>query len=381
MAARMLIFLVVALVLLGSAHYYVWARLVRDAAWAAPSSASWRGATALVVLLYVVMMASFFAQRSSRAIAGPLAWVGFTWLGVLFFLVLSLGLSDLVRVAALGGNRAPALPERRQAVARLFGGIAALVGFGASGAALAGGLAAVGVANVRVVLDKLARGASGYRIVQITDVHVGPTIGKEFIERIVAHVNALQPDLVAITGDLVDGSVAELREHVAPLAKLRARDGVFFVTGNHEYYSGVDAWLAHLGTLGIRVLRNERVALADFDLAGIDDVSSHAPGHGADLGKALAGRDPSRPCVLLAHQPKGIEHADALGVDLQLSGHTHGGQLFPWGLLVRLQQPFVAGLHRLTRAQLYVSKGTGYWGPPMRLGAPSEITVVELHAA
>ena len=199
-------------------------------------------------------------------------------------------------------------------------------------------------------------------------------------------MNALEPDVIAITGDLVDGSVEELAEHAAPLAKLRAKHGVYFVTGNHEYYSGADEWIAHLRKLGMTVLRNERVRIGGeegFDLAGIDDHSSggFGNGHGSDLRKALEGRDAARACVLLAHQPRGIELADELGVDLQLSGHTHGGQMFPWNLAVRLQQPFVAGLHKLARAQIYVSKGTGYWGPPMRVGAPAEITEIELVAS
>ncbi len=383
MAARFLIFFAVALLVLGSAHYYVWARLVRDAALPAP----WvRIATAVIVVLLLSVLSSFMVARTvSRAYASPLAWVGFTWLGIIFYLVVSLGISDLAKVIAIRGLSTPPLdPERRQAIARLFGGAAALVGFGVSASGMASALSQVSVNRVRVVIDRLGKARSGYRIVQISDVHVGPTIGKDFIERIVARINGLKPDLVAITGDLVDGSVAELQEHVAPLAKLSAKDGVFFVTGNHEYYSGADEWIAHLGTLGVRVLRNEHVKIGGdegFDLAGIDDASSHGNGHGPDLKKALAGRDDARACVLLAHQPKGIDLADALGVDLQLSGHTHGGQMIPWNFLVRLQQPFVAGLHRLLRAQIYVSRGTGYWGPPMRVGAPAEITEIELVSA
>jgi uncharacterized protein len=383
MAARYLIFFVVALLVLGGAHYYVWARLVRDAGLPQPWG---RIATVAVAALFVALMSSFLVMRSlPRHVSGPVAWVGFTWLGVMFFLVLALGLSDLVKVIAVRGHgSAPADPERRQALARLFGGAAALVGASASAFGVASALSPVGVQRVRVVLDRLGRARSGYRIVQISDVHVGPTIGKGFIEDVVARINALQPDLVAITGDLVDGSVEELAAHVAPLAKLSAKDGVYFVTGNHEYYSGADAWIAHLGTLGVRVLRNEHVRVGGddgFDLAGIDDASSHGNGHGPDLVRALAGRDASRACVLLAHQPKGIDRADALGVDLQLSGHTHGGQMVPWNFLVRLQQPFVAGLHKLARAQIYVSRGTGYWGPPMRVGAPAEITEIELVSA
>ena len=363
MATRYVIFVAVALLVLGGAHYYVWARLVRDAALPAPWA---RIATALIVGLFVVLMTCFIAMRSmSRSTAAPITWIGFTWLGVMFFLVISLGVSDLVKVIAVRkGGIPPADPERRQAIARLFGGAAALAGLGASAAGLASALSPVAVNRVRVAIDRLTKAKAGYRIVQISDVHVGPTIGREFIEDVVARINVLKPDLIAITGDLVDGSVEELADHVAPLGKLQAKDGVFFVTGNHEYYSGADAWIAHLGKLGVRVLRNEHIQIggADgFDLAGIDDASSQGmgKGHGPDLKKALEGRDSSRACVLLAHQPRGIDLADALGVDLQLSGHTHGGQMIPWNFLVRLQQPFIAGLHKLARAQIYVSRGTG----------------------
>jgi predicted MPP superfamily phosphohydrolase len=381
MVARALVFFGVALLVMGSAHYYVWARLVRDLA----LSPRWsRLATAVMALLFALLMSVFIIVRNlPRATAAPFTWVAYTWLGLVFFLVLSLGLSDLVKVIAVRRDTGvPADPERRQAISRLFGGAAALVGIGASGVGVASVLSPVAVSRVRVVIDRLSKAKSGYRIVQISDVHVGPTIGHDFIEEIVARINALNPDLIAITGDLVDGSVRDLAEHVAPLGKLRARDGVFFVTGNHEYYSGADAWIAHLGSkLGVRVLRNEHVQIGGddgFDLAGIDDASAHGDGHGPDLHKALDGRDGSRACVLLAHQPRGIDLADRLGVDLQLSGHTHGGQMVPWNFLVRLQQPFIAGLHKLARAQIYVSRGTGYWGPPMRVGAPAEITEIEL---
>ena len=220
-------------------------------------------------------------------------------------------------------------------------------------------------------------------------MHVGPTIGKDFIEELVGTINALAPDAVVITGDLVDGSVTELGALVAPLKDLRAKDGVFFVTGNHEYYSGVDDWLAHLRTLGVRVLRNERLALREgaagggLDLAGVDDHSAHqfGRGHGTDLDKALGDRDASRALVLLAHQPKTVLAAVRHAIDLQLSGHTHGGQIWPWGYAVRIDQPHVAGLHDHEGAKIYVSRGTGYWGPPVRIGAPAEITRIELVSA
>lgn len=380
---RYVLFFLIGSVIMGSAHRYVWARLVRDTALAGPWA---RIATLAIVGLFVLLMASFIGFRLlPRSLGSPLMWITYTWLGVLFFMVLALGITDLMRVVTLRVQFSGEIvdPERRQAISRLFGGVAAAFGVGASAVGMVSALSPITVKRVRVAIDRLTQAASGTRIVQITDIHVGPTIGKAFIDDLVARVNALSPDVIAITGDLVDGPVAELSEHVAPLAKLRAKHGVYFVTGNHEYYSGADAWIAHLGTLGVKVLRNERVRIggdSGFDLAGIDDHSSSGfgNGHGSDLKKALAGRDPSCACILLAHQPRGIDLADELGVDLQLSGHTHGGQLFPWNFAVRLQQPFVAGLHRLARAQIYVSCGTGYWGPPMRVGAPAEITEIEL---
>lgn len=396
MAVRYAVFFLVASLVMGALHRYVWTRLIRDA----HLPPRWtRFGTVLFVALYITLFASFFAARFlSRAAAAPIVWVGYTWLGLLFFLAFACAVTEAARWIALRLARSrsrrvegaedadgPADVERRQAIGRIFGAVAALLGVGMSGAGMVSALSSVAIARVRVGIQGWKK-RDGYRIVQISDVHVGPTIGRGFVEEIVAKINALEPDLVAITGDLVDGSVDDLAAHVAPLANIAAKDGVFFVTGNHEYYSGAAAWCAHLTSLGIRVLRNEHVRIGGddgFDVAGIDDASSRGlvPGHGPDVHKALAQRDPSRPVVLLAHQPKGVETADELGVDLQLSGHTHGGQLFPWNFLVRLQQPFVAGLHRVRKTQIYVSRGTGYWGPPMRLGAPAEITEILLSRA
>jgi len=236
-----------------------------------------------------------------------------------------------------------------------------------------------------VKLQRLPPQLSGLTLVQLSDVHVGPTIGKSFIKTIVGRCNEERPDAVVITGDLVDGSVAQLREHVAPLANLKSRYGTFFVTGNHEYYSGAEAWEAELRRLGIRVLRNERVVLGDvgasIDLAGVDDHTAGRmlPHHGPDASKIITGRDVERELVLLAHQPKEIELAQQMGAGLQLSGHTHGGQLWPFTGLVRLAQPYISGLYEHDeQTQIYVSRGTGYWGPPMRLMAPAEITKIVL---
>jgi predicted MPP superfamily phosphohydrolase len=241
----------------------------------------------------------------------------------------------------------------------------------------------VGVRTVAVRLANWPAELSGYTIAQISDVHVGETVGRGFVESIVRLTNAEDPDMNVITGDLVDGRVEDLASLVAPLACLRARDGVWFVTGNHEYYSGAPAWIEHLRSLGIGVLRNDRVPIrgeGGFDLAGTDDYASRAfgPGRGQDIPGALAGRDPRRAVVLLAHQPRSFTEASALVVDLQLSGHTHGGQIFPMHYLTGLFTPYLAGLHRRGDSMIYVSRGAGYWGPPMRLGAPPEITRIVL---
>lgn len=376
--------LIVSAILFGT-HYYIWARLVRDADLPPPWGSI---GTGTLIGLAALILAAIALRRAPRMVVGPVMWVAYTWLGLMFFLFVLLVGVDIVRGAvgawSLFRSSPPQDPERRVALARWLSALVALSAMALGGIGVLNALRAVAVKRVRIGLKKLPTSASGYRIALMSDVHVGPTIGKGFLEEIVRRVNALKPDLVAIAGDLVDGTVAELGSLLAPLAALRAKDGVFFITGNHEYYSGVDEWLAFLPTLGIRVLVNERVAIGGeggFDLAGVEDSSAHAfEGHGADLRRALDGRDLSRTLVLLAHQPKAIVEAEGLGVDLQLSGHTHGGQIFPWQYAVALEQPYVAGLHDHGNAKIYVSCGTGYWGPPMRLGAPAEITDIELAA-
>jgi uncharacterized protein len=207
------------------------------------------------------------------------------------------------------------------------------------------------------------------------------------VEGIVEAVNRLKPDLIAITGDLVDGSVPELAAQVAPLARLVSRYGSYFVTGNHEYYSGVGPWLVELHRLGIKVLHNEHVVIehggAELVLAGVPDYSAghFDEAHRSDAQAALAGAPAHAVKVLLAHQPRSAPAAEVAGFDLQLSGHTHGGQFLPWRFFVQFQQPFTAGLHKVGRMWIYVSRGTGYWGPPKRFGAPSEIKQLRLMPA
>ena len=387
---RLAVFLAVVLALTIAAHGFLWVRLVRDPAWPRP----WRrlASIALVALAIAMPAGLAFWRIVGADLARPLSYVGATWAGVLLVTLFVLLGADALRGATwlarrLGHRPAPVDPSRRRLLARAFAGATGAGAAGLSGIALAAAAGPPAIVRVRIPLANLPPDFEGFRIVQLTDVHVGPILRRGFLADLVARTNALDPDVVAITGDLVDGSVDELREVVAPLADLRARHGVFFVTGNHEYYSGADAWLAHLPTLGVRPLRNERVELrrgaAAIDLAGVDDstAAGFGPPHGADLARALAGRDPARRVVLLAHQPRQVYEAERFGVDLQLSGHTHGGQIAPFGLFVRLVQPVVAGLGRFGPTTLYVSRGAGTWGPPMRLANPAEITVIELARA
>ncbi|MFJ6634560.1 metallophosphoesterase [Streptomyces sp. NPDC091376] len=268
--------------------------------------------------------------------------------------------------------------SRRLFVARMVGGAAGAVAAGTVGYGAYGVLRGPKVKRVTVPLAKLVRGMHGYRIAVVSDIHLGPVLGRAHAQRIVDTINATQPDLVAIVGDLVDGSVADLGRSAEPLAQLRARDGSYFVTGNHEYFSGADAWVDHVRELGLTPLRNDRVEIAGFDLAGVDDIAGESEGQGPDFARALGDRDRGRAAVLLAHQPVVIHDAVRHGVDLQLSGHTHGGQLWPGNYLAELANPTVAGLEKYGDTQLYVSRGAGAWGPPVRVGAPSDITVVEL---
>jgi predicted MPP superfamily phosphohydrolase len=311
-------------------------------------------------------------------------------MGLVFYLILGLWLGDLVRLASsLGGFD----PARRLFLLR---GIAGAVSAGTAAVAIGGVRSALRRPEVRTVevpLAKLPRTLDRFTIVQLTDIHFGNTIGRDFALDLVARTNAIGADLIAITGDLIDGTVTHLRDVVDPLRDLKAPHGVFFVTGNHEYYAasdgaaGADEWLALLRTMGMNVLRNERVAIehagAGFDLAGVDDWSarSFGGGHGPDLAKALAGRDETRELVLLAHQPRQIPDAAAAGVGLVLSGHTHGGQIWPFRFVVRMFTPYVSGLFQVKETWAYVSRGTGYFGPPLRVAEPSEITKIVLRSA
>jgi len=238
--------------------------------------------------------------------------------------------------------------------------------------------------EIDIQLKELPKELNGLRIVQLSDIHIGPTLGRAFMESIVARTNALEADLIVITGDLVDGSTMHLASEVEAVFRLKAPLGVFFITGNHEFISGVDSWVTHLREGGIEVLENATIPIEhqgeSFNLVGIEDWDS-ARFHRTrrpNLPKALKGVDTSLPTILLAHQPKAILEASELGIDLQLSGHTHGGQFAPFNWLIFLDQPYRNGLYQRGDTQLYINEGTGYWGPPLRIGTRSEITHITL---
>ncbi|MGI8720791.1 MAG: metallophosphoesterase [Geodermatophilaceae bacterium] len=451
-------FLGLVIVVLGVMNYYIWRRAVRATTLA---GSRWRriGTWLLVVAVLSTVLAQASGFVFSPDVARPLAWVGFSWLGFAFYLLLFLLLGELVRLAVWildrrattpsavpaaegalvvrteerpSGTTGPGhpgaydrtdLPDRmsdpdptndpdrrdppdltngsggpgerppgdsREVTRRLFlsrsiAAGAAVAAAGVGGYGMTRALMDPVVRRVGVQIAGLDPALAGFRITMFADAHLGSIRRRPVMERIVDLVNGTEPDLVAVVGDLIDGSVAELADDVEPMSRLQSPQGTFFVTGNHEYYSGAQDWINYLPDVGVRVLRNERLAIersgASFDLAGVNDITGEDYDDSPDYEKALGGRNVDRPVVLLCHQPVSIDRAVEFGVDLQLSGHTHGGQMWPFHYVVGLQQGSASGLSRVGDTQLYVDSGVGLWGPPMRVGADPEITVIELQPA
>jgi predicted MPP superfamily phosphohydrolase len=364
-------------------HLYVGVRLIPAAPVGMPLKVL--AAALLVASLVLIPLGMMARNIEPQSLADRLAWFGLTALGFFSSLLLltfardlllfAVHLVDWVRGAPIGS---PALVAYSALAVPLLAVLSSAIGF-------YNARRRAPVVSVDVPIDGLPAALDGFTIVQISDIHVGPTIKRHYVERIVAAVNGLAPDVIAVTGDVVDGAVPNLADHTRPLGQLSARHGAFLVTGNHEYYSGADKWIAEFRRLGLNVLLNQHVVL-DHDgaravIAGVTDygAGSFDPAHQSDPAKAISGAPADATVrVLLAHQPRSATAAAEAGFTLQLSGHTHGGQFLPWNFFVRLQQPFVAGLVKFKGLWVYTSRGTGYWGPPKRLGAPSEITRVRL---
>ena len=372
--------IVIVLSLLAMLHMYIGLRLLPAIA---PGALGMAVGVLLLVLSTLLLPAGLAVSRlPHRHWSDAVSWISMLTMGLFSSLLVLTVVRDVALLLLSFVDPGMSAISQRSAIAvPLLALAVTLVG-------LVNARRIAGVVHVDVPIAGLPAALEGYSIVQISDIHIGPTIKRNYLKAIVAKVNALKPDAIAITGDLVDGSVHRLAEHTAPLAQLSARDGAFFVTGNHEYYSGAEEWIAEVRRLGLTVLMNEHVVCerggAGVMIAGVPDYTAHNffESHRSDPHAAAAGA-PEHVAVrvLLAHQPRTADAAADAGFDLQLSGHTHGGQFFPWNLFVPMQQPFVAGLDRLRALWVYTSRGTGYWGPPKRFGAPSEITRLRLVAA
>jgi uncharacterized protein len=439
----LLAFVALIIVVIGLIHFYLWKRLVRDPFRAGRVR---RVGGFVAVALAVLVPATLIGVRAGYV--EWLAWPGYLWIALMFYLLVTLAVLEIPRLAINlwiratskptppakihSGAEATAVaaepahtPANAGAEHNTFGAGAArptpVDGFAAGadaadarkpeaatdptdsqgidrrlllarGAAIFAGLTAAGITGygvktalgppqldrVQLPMAKLPRAMDGTRLAVVSDIHLGPLTGANHAARIVDLINSVNADIVCVVGDLVDGSVAELGRFAAPLADIQSRRGAYFVTGNHEYYSGYQEWVAEVARLGVKPLRNERLELDGLDLAGVNDIGGADFGDGPDLRRALGDRDTSRPVVLMAHQPVVARDAAPFGVDLQVSGHTHGGQMAPFNLLVKLQQPVVSGFGTVDGVPVYVTNGAGFWGPPVRVGAPPQVTVIEL---
>ncbi len=407
---RTLMFIVILSVILGLMTFYIWKRLVKDTTGA--GRGRWILTAALLVLTAFLLAALILPRVIGVTESAWFAWPGYIWLALLAYLFLALLVLEPIRLALRGwakrpaASRQPALPDGQPAPAdtedtedghqstavnrRVFLARASAAAAGAASVGLVGYGAATAlgppdVLTVPVRLRRLDAAFNGFRIAVVSDIHLGPLAGRAHTERIVRMINESDSDLVAIVGDLVDGTVVELGSAAEPLQDLHSREGTFFVTGNHEYFvEDTASWLRELEHLDVRPLRNENTSIkrgsAAFDLVGVTDIAGESHSDAPDFDRALAGLNPGHAKILLAHQPVQVTEAVARGVDLQLSGHTHGGQMWPFHYVVGAVQPALAGLSAVADTQLYVTRGAGFWGPPVRVGARPDISVLTLHS-
>ena len=389
------------LVVVGLVHFYLWKRLVRDPL--RPGSGR-RVGGAVAVGLAVLLPATLIGARTGYA--EWLAWPGYLWLALMFYLLVTLIPLEIPRAAILllwrsrrrtaekvvsaSGSAGESHDadeaagsadiDRRLVLARGMAIFAGLTAVGITGYGIKTALGTPQINRWAMPMRKLPRAMDGTRLVVVSDIHLGPLAGTHHVGRIVDLINSVKADIVCVVGDLVDGTVADLGRFAIPLADIESRYGAYFVTGNHEYYSGYAPWVEEVAQLGVKPLRNERVEISGLDLAGVNDLGGTQYGDPPDFAKALGDRDTTRPVVLMAHQPVAARQAAPFGVDLQVSGHTHGGQMAPFNLLVKLQQPVVSGYGNVDGVPVFVTNGAGTWGPPVRVGAPPQVTVIELRA-
>ncbi len=398
---NLLLFLSIFFIFSGLLSFYITRRLLgRTSLSRIPKFAV---ATGIVVILFIspitIMLRRYGMNNQGIDV---LVWIGYLGLAFLSFIFTFLVIRDVfcLPTALLNtlkrrlpetphGKSDPAIPEnpsrRGFLVNSMNYGIMATASL-TTGYGIVEAKRVPEVKEVQIPIPALPEEFDGFRIVQVTDLHVSPTIRRPYVEKVVEIVNSLNADIFALTGDLVDGTISQLSHDVAPLKNIQSAHGNFFVTGNHEYYFGVMDWVTQIQRLGFSILLNEFRKInrgqGSLLLAGVTDYrgGNFLHTHRSDPIKAVAGAPEADVKILLAHQPKSIFDAARAGFDLQISGHTHGGQFFPWNFIVGLNQPFVSGLHKYKNTHIYVSRGTGYWGPPVRVGAPSEITLIKLRS-
>lgn len=409
-ALTWILFVFVFIIATSAIHFYLYRRLVKDARlpkdWSLPISAFF------MVMVVSIPISRLVSKFVSPQVVGYLVTPILTWMGISFILFVIWITIDIVRGTFALGRYLKGNPtfgglkskggstgfmfhqmtdfqlensSRRVLIQRGMAAATSVGTLAVSGAGIDSAFGEPAINFVNVKLKNLPLQFEGFKIAQISDLHIGPTIGNDFVKKVIELTNRHSPDLVALTGDFVDGPVSLLGPTVELLKDLRSPMGSFFVTGNHEYYSGAPQWVDFISSLGIKVLRNEHVKLyrdqAILQIAGVDDWNADIPGHSCDHQKAIENCSRETPIILLAHQPRGFDTTVRLGIDYQLSGHTHGGQIWPFGLFVKLLQPYVSGLHREGESQIYVSNGTGFWGPAIRVGAPPEIVMHVLERA
>ncbi len=371
MRNRFTIFLTVVISLLVVCSIYLSSRFIAHSDWAADHPLIIFGGFSLFILLQIVGPKLY---RSDAKNLKLIQWICYTTLGVFACLLFYSLMTDLV-LAVVNLTGLPSDPAQIERT-----GFLVMVSLTAASAVIGVTQAKAGpkVYNVEIPIQNLPKEFDGLRIIQVSDLHVGPTIGRRYTQKVVSMVNHLQPDIVALTGDFVDGRVAQLRSEIQPIESLQSKFGTFFVTGNHEYYWGANEWLAEFERMGVKVLKNEHVQIrlngSAIVLAGITDLSSRT----ADPVGSLHGAPEDAIKILLSHQPGSYRIAEEAGFDLQLSGHTHGGQFFPWSMVVKLAHRFYKGLGKHKNMWVYVNRGTGYWGPPIRFTIPAEITNIRL---
>ena len=385
-----IVFFSVVTIIVLSIHYYLWLRLIKDTGFSGLYKNI--GTYSLIVFAISLPIALLADKILPLKYSFPLLWLSYFWIGYMMLLFFSLFSMDLIKIPiyifqklTMTGDEITN-PGRREFISGVIASSASTIVLISSGIGVKNYYSNAVVKTFNVSLKGLPEAFKDFKIVQISDLHLGQMMTKKTLEQIVGQVNSLKPDLIAITGDLTDGPTGKLLSEADPLKNLKAEKGIYFVTGNHEYYSGVEKWTLAIDKMEIKVLNNENIKIRREDnyfyLAGVTDHEGKNFGreHASDFKKALSGLEHGKKKILLSHQPIAVQKASEYGTDLVLAGHTHGGQIWPFNYLVYLQQPYLKGFYNYNGTKLYVNQGTGCWGPPVRLGSQNEITQIILNA-